>query len=183
MKRFIPLTIFLGLAVFLYIGLSLNPRELPSPFIDKPFPQVLAQDFKVGNRFSLTDYLKGKVSFVNVWASWCITCRAEHKMLLKLREQNNIHLIGINYKDEKIPAKKFLVDFGNPFHKMIYDRDGKAGLDLGVYATPESFIVDKLGIIRYKKIGEITEKTLSKEINPLIAKLNAQDINKNIAKP
>ncbi len=174
MKRFIPFGIFLILAIFLYIGLSLNPRELPSPFIDKPFPKVLAKDFKVGNTFSLADYLKGRVSLVNVWASWCVTCRAEHDMLLKLKKQDNIHLIGINYKDGKIPAQKFLTTLGNPFHKIVYDKDGKIGLDLGVYATPESFIIDKLGIIRYKKIGEITEKILSQEINPLIAKLNAQ---------
>lgn len=170
MKKFIPLSIFLVLAIFLYISLSLNPKELPSPFINKPFPEVLATTFKNKN-FSKKQLLN-KVSLVNFWASWCVTCRAEHQMLIKIAQEKNLQLIGINYKDTKTEANKYLKMLGNPYRFNVFDNQGKLGLELGVYATPETFIVDKKGIIRFKHTGEITKNIWLKQIKPLFLKLN-----------
>jgi cytochrome c biogenesis protein CcmG/thiol:disulfide interchange protein DsbE len=173
MKRFLPLIVFLILSVFLYISLWLNPKELPSPFIDKPFPEFNAITF-MDKTFTKQD-LVGKVSLVNVWASWCVTCRAEHAMLMNISRKNKIHnnmqIIGINYKDTKIDANKYLNNLYNPYLINIFDEKGMLGLELGVYATPETFIVDKEGIIRYKHIGEITKKVWLEQIKPLVFKI------------
>ncbi|SFV57919.1 Cytochrome c-type biogenesis protein CcmG/DsbE, thiol:disulfide oxidoreductase [hydrothermal vent metagenome] len=167
MKRFIPLIIFSVLVIFLYISLWLNPKELPSPFIGKPFPNVIGKSFE-NKTFSLEN-LKGKVSLVNVWASWCVTCRAEHKILMRISKESSVQMIGVNYKDNKKDALEYLNELGNPFQINVFDELGAIGLELGVYATPETFIVDKEGIIRYKHIGEITIDVWDKEIKKIIA--------------
>lgn len=170
MNKFLPLGIFLVLGVFLYISLSLNPKELPSPFINKPFPEVFATTFD-NKKFSKKQLIN-KVSLVNFWASWCVTCRAEHQMLINIAKEKNLQIIGINYKDTKIEANNYLKKLGNPYYLNIFDDKGRLGLELGVYATPETFIIDKKGIIRLKHTGEITTNIWLKQIKPLILKLN-----------
>jgi len=172
MSKFIPIGLFVVLVGFLYVGLDLDPKKLPSPLIGKKFPEVVINDFATGGEFKSTEYLKGKVSMVNVWASWCITCRAEQAMINKISQENNINMVGINYKDEKKDALQYLDILGNAYDSIIYDRDGKLGLELGVYATPETFIVDKNGIIQYKHIGEITSQNWENIILPKVQELN-----------
>ena len=172
MSKFIPIGLFVVLVGFLYVGLDLDPKKLPSPLIGKKFPEMVINDFATGQEFKSTEYLKDKVSMVNVWASWCITCRAEQAMINKISQENDINMIGINYKDEKKDALQYLDILGNAYDSIIYDKDGKLGLELGVYATPETFIVDKNGIIQYKHIGEITVQNWEKVILPKVQELN-----------
>ncbi len=155
MGKFIPLVAFIALSCLLYYNLGRDTKILPSPFIDKSFSNIEVQDFKTGKRYRLQEKLKNKVSLVNVWASWCVTCRAEHEMLNNIAKDNIVQMVGVNYKDNKKEGKYFLERLGNPFDFIVFDRQGKLGLELGVYATPETFIVDHNGVIRFKRIGEV----------------------------
>jgi cytochrome c biogenesis protein CcmG/thiol:disulfide interchange protein DsbE len=171
MNKFIPLALFVVLAVFLYVGLDLDPKKLPSPLIGKTFPNLEVNDFHTGERYFTQDKLKNKVSLINVWASWCVTCRAEHELLNSIAKTNKLQMVGINYKDTKKEGARFLDILGNPFDFVIFDQQGKLGLELGVYATPETFITDKNGVIRFKHIGEITPRIWQAEILPLVEQL------------
>lgn len=171
MKKFLPLTLFMVLVVFLYVGLGLDPKKLPSPLIDKPFPNLNVEDFASKQNYLMQNKLKNQVSLVNVWASWCITCRAEHQMLHHIAQTNKVQMIGVNYKDSKKQGEHFLQTLGNPFAFIVFDNLGKLGLELGVYATPETFLVDKQGIIRFKHIGSITPYIWQNKLLPLISKL------------
>jgi len=171
MNKFIPLALFVVLAVFLYVGLDLDPKKLPSPLIGKTFPNLEVNDFHTGERYFTQDQLKNKVSLINVWASWCVTCRAEHELLNSIAKTNKLQMVGINYKDTKKEGARFLDILGNPFDFVIFDQQGKLGLELGVYATPETFITDKNGVIRFKHIGEITPRIWQTEILPLVEQL------------
>jgi len=164
----LPAAIFLAIVVFLYIGLGRDPRHVPSPLIGKPAP-----DFELPLLYqlekSLTDEdLKGRVSLVNVWASWCVSCRYEHELLMDISRNTDIPVIGINYKDEHADAMKWLRDRGDPYESIVFDYEGRAAIDWGVYGTPETFIVDQQGIIRYKHVGPITKEKLSQDLMPLI---------------
>jgi cytochrome c biogenesis protein CcmG/thiol:disulfide interchange protein DsbE len=158
MKRWvllIPLALFLGMAAFLYKGLYLDPSELPSALIDKPFPEFslpAVQDGKPVTRASLL----GKPALVNVWGTWCIACRVEHPVLTKLAQQGVV-IYGVNYKDVNADALKWLKDFHDPYQLNINDEAGSLGLNLGVYGAPETFLIDSKGIIRYKHVGVIDE--------------------------
>ncbi|CAB9540107.1 Cytochrome c-type biogenesis protein CcmG/DsbE, thiol:disulfide oxidoreductase [uncultured Gammaproteobacteria bacterium] len=169
--KFLPLMIFVVLAWFLYNGLGRDTKTIPSPLIDKAFPNLEVEDFKTGDKFTLQNRLKNKVSLVNVWASWCVTCRAEHKMLNNIAQTSSVQMVGINYKDRKKEGERFLRTLGNPFDFIVFDNQGKLGLELGVYATPETFVVDKKGIIRFKRIGEITPSIWRQQMLPLIKRL------------
>ncbi len=171
MNKFIPLALFVVLVGFLYIGLGLDPKKLPSPLIGKAFPNIEVEDFHTGEKYLTQDKLKNKISLVNVWASWCVTCRAEHEMLMKIAKQNTVQMVGINYKDTKKDGNKFIDILGNPYHFVVFDQLGKLGLELGVYATPETFLVDQDGIIRFKRIGEMTQSIWQKEVLPLVKQL------------
>ena len=171
MNKFIPLALFVVLAVFLYVGLDLDPKKLPSPLIGKTFPNLEVNDFHTGERYFTQDQLKNKVSLINVWASWCVTCRAEHELLNNIAKTNRLQMVGINYKDTKKEGARFLDILGNPFDFVIFDQQGKLGLELGVYATPETFITDQNGVIRFKHIGEITPRIWQTEILPLVEQL------------
>lgn len=172
-KSLLPLIIFIILVFFLYIGLGNDPKKLPSPLINKQFPNIEINDFYSGDKRQVEQYINNKVTLINVWASWCITCRVEHKQLLSIAQNNDVYMLGINYKDDLVSAKKFLTNFTNPFDDIIFDHNGSLGLELGVYATPETFIVDKLGIIRYKFVGAITKDIMNNEIIPFINKLQS----------
>lgn len=170
MKRLIPLIIFVVLAGFLYVSLGSDPRQLPSPLLGKTFPKAVGTDLFSGEVIDLSDEFSKGISLVNVWASWCTTCRKEHQMLLNISQNENIQLIGIAYKDTKADAQKYLKAAGNPFDLVVFDPYGNIGLDLGVYATPETFLVDKQGLILYKHVGEINSRAWKEDFEPILVK-------------
>ena len=173
MRRFlIPLALFFVLVAFLAVGLRLKPREVPSPFIGKPAPAfTLSQLHLPESSFSPAD-LHGQVWLLNVWASWCVSCRQEHPVLMELAKHGLAPIVGLDYKDEREPAKAWLAEHGNPYRLSVWDRDGKVGIDFGVYGVPETFVIDKSGIIRMKHIGPLTQTVVSEKIIPLVKELN-----------
>lgn len=173
MRRFLfPLLIFVVLVGFLAVGLRLKPREVPSPFIGKPAPAFnISQLHQADSNFSPSD-MRGQVWLLNVWASWCVSCRQEHPVLLELARHNIAPIIGLDYKDGREPAKAWLSEHGDPYRLSIWDRDGKIGIDYGVYGVPETFVIDKAGIVRMKHIGPLTQTVVSEKIIPLVKELN-----------
>lgn len=172
MKRLIlllPLALFLGVSVFLYRGLFLNPQELPSALIDKPLPAFSLPDLKNEQRLITEKDLKGP-ALVNVWATWCVACRVEHPVLNKLAKLG-VTIYGVNYKDDNAAAQKWLVEFHDPYQLNINDARGTLGLDLGVYGAPETFLIDKQGIIRHKFVGVIDERVWREQLAPLYQQL------------
>ncbi|MBI3903295.1 MAG: DsbE family thiol:disulfide interchange protein [Nitrosomonadales bacterium] len=175
MMRFIwPLVAFLILAAFLYKGLSLNPREVNSPLIDKPAPAFsLPQLHDPAKSFSAEE-MKGKVWLLNVWASWCVSCREEHPVLVELSKQNIVPIYGLDYKDNRADGEGWLTRGGDPYTLSVSDMDGRVGIDYGVYGVPETYLIDKQGIIRYKEIGPVTTEKLRDVILPKVAELQAK---------
>jgi cytochrome c biogenesis protein CcmG/thiol:disulfide interchange protein DsbE len=172
LKYIIPLAIFAVLVVFLGIGLTKDPRTVPSPFIGKPAPAfTLSMLHEPAASFS-PDQMKGKVWLLNVWASWCVSCKVEHPILNEMNRQGVVPIVGLNYKDQRADASKWLAQNGNPYTFSISDLDGRVGIDYGVYGAPETFVIDKQGVIRYKQIGPITPEALDKTILPLLKQLN-----------
>lgn len=173
MRRFLlPLGVFLVLVVFLGVGLGLNPREVPSPFIGRQAPNFsLTQLQEPQKTFSPKD-MEGKVWLLNVWASWCVACREEHPVLLDFSKLGVVPIMGLNYKDGRKEGNDLLSQFGNPYQLSAFDADGKVGIDYGVYGVPETFVIDKHGVIRYKQIGPVTPEVLSEKLLPLIKELN-----------
>ena len=168
MKRFLlPLAIFILLVGFLAVGLKLDPREVPSPLVGKPAPAfelpILQQQEK---RFVPAD-MRGKVWLLNVWASWCVSCRDEHPVLVDLSKRGVMPIVGLNYKDKDDEALAWLKQFGNPYQLSAVDADGRIGIDYGVYGVPETYLIDAEGVIRYKQIGPITPAVLEQKILPL----------------
>ena len=172
MNRFLlPFGIFLVLAVFLAVGLNLNPREVPSPLIDKPAPAFqLPQLHDTGRTLAAQD-MKGKVWVFNVWASWCAACVEEHPLLVELSKRNLVPIVGLNYKDNRADALQWLQRRGDPYTLSAQDADGRVGIDYGVYGVPETYVIDKEGIIRFKHIGPVTPKVLDEQILPLVKRL------------
>lgn len=173
--RFIlPLMAFLVMVVFLGIGLKLDPHDVPSPLINKPAPAfTLPQLHEPQKTFSPAD-MKGKVWLLNVWASWCVSCRQEHVYLTEFARNGSMNLMGLNYKDEPAAAMQWLERLGNPYKISMSDIDGMAGLDWGVYGVPETFIIDKKGIVRHKQTGPVDPTILQTIIMPLIEQLNRE---------
>ena len=174
MTRFlVPLAIFIVLVAFLAVGLGLNPREVPSALINKSAPAFeLPQLHQPDKIFSQQD-MKGKVWLLNVWASWCVSCREEHPVLMDLAKSNVVPIYGLNYKDPREDALAWLKQFGDPYALSIADRDGRVGIDYGVYGVPETFVIDKEGAIRYKQIGPVTPDALKNKILPLVRALQS----------
>ena len=172
MNRFlIPLAAFAVMVGLLYAGLGLNPREVPSPFIGKAAPAFdLAQLQKTDARFSQND-LAGQVWLLNVWASWCVACREEHPVLVDFAKTKTVPIIGLNYKDRSPDALRWLDRWGDPYTLSVVDADGRVGIDYGVYGVPETFVIDRTGVIRYKQIGPITPEVLAQKILPLVKDL------------
>jgi cytochrome c biogenesis protein CcmG/thiol:disulfide interchange protein DsbE len=171
-KYLLPVILFFVLCVFLFIGLYKDPSEVPSPLIGKSVPEFslpMLQDSSV--QFSNKNFL-GKVSILNVWATWCFACKQEHPALLELAKRNVAPIYGLNYKDDAAKAKLYLRDFGNPFKANAFDETGRVAIDWGVYGAPETFVIDQKGIIRYKHIGPLTLDDLNNKIQPLIQQLN-----------
>lgn len=155
---FIPLGLFLVLGIFLWRGLSLDPKELPSALIDKPFPEFKIVSLQQPDRIVTKADFAGKPVLVNVWATWCPACRQEHADLLAIAREGTLGIVGLNYKDDRAAAVKWLQDLGNPYIFNIFDEDGMLGLDLGVYGAPETYLVDAEGIVRYRHVGVMTEE-------------------------
>ena len=168
MTRFLwPIGIFILLVGFLAVGLTLNPREVPSPLIGKPAPAfelpILEQPDK---RFVPAD-MRGKVWLLNVWASWCVSCRDEHPVLVELSRRGVMPILGLNYKDKGEEAAAWLKQYGNPYELSVVDADGRIGIDYGVYGVPETYLIDAEGVIRYKQIGPLTRAILEDKVLPL----------------
>jgi cytochrome c biogenesis protein CcmG/thiol:disulfide interchange protein DsbE len=171
MRFLLPLAVFIVMVIFLGIGLTLDPREVPSPFIGKPAPAfTLPQVADASKTLSPAD-LKGQVYLLNVWASWCVSCREEHPVLVELSKTKAVPIYGLNYKDEREDALGWLQRFGNPYTASAFDADGRVGINWGVYGVPETFVVDKQGIIRHKQTGPITPEILETKLLPLIRQL------------
>ena len=190
MKKFlIPLVLFLGLVVFLAVGLNRDPREIPSPLINKPAPQFNLPTLESGASFSPAD-MRGKVWLLNVWASWCVSCREEHPVLVAFAQKNQLPIVGLSYKEIQpqeeaykldAPAKlklardrgqSWLERHGNPYVTSVMDLDGRVGIQYGVYGVPETYVIDREGVIRYKRVGVVTPQLLAEKILPLVQELN-----------
>ncbi|HQZ02935.1 MAG TPA: DsbE family thiol:disulfide interchange protein [Thauera sp.] len=190
-KFLVPLILFFALAGFLAFGLTLNPREVPSPLIDKPAPAFrLARLDDPASTFALEE-MRGQVWLLNVWASWCVACRQEHPLLVRMAGQKLVPVVGLNYKEVRGDgainargmaleaetamaverARRWLADHGNPYVLSVLDIDGRVGIDFGVYGVPETFLIDAEGRIRYKHIGPITPDSLQQVILPKIEEL------------
>ena len=174
MRFLIPLAVFAIMVIFLAIGLTLNPREVPSPLIGKPAPAFnLPQVAAAENTLSPSDF-KGQVVLVNVWASWCVSCRQEHPVLLQLAQQGLVPIYGLNYKDQREAAQGWLRQHGDPYVASAFDADGRVGIDWGVYGVPETFVIDRAGIIRHKHTGPVTPAALERDILPLVRQLQGE---------
>jgi cytochrome c biogenesis protein CcmG/thiol:disulfide interchange protein DsbE len=172
MTRFLlPLAAFVILVGFLVVGLGLNPRQVPSPLIGKPAPEFQLQQLHASDKTLTSKDNLGKVWLLNVWASWCVSCREEHPLLVELAKSGIVPVYGLNYKDQREDALRWLKQFGDPYTVSIVDPEGRTGIDYGVYGVPETYVIDKNGVIRYKQIGPVTVDALQTKILPLIKEL------------
>lgn len=175
MKRFwflIPLAAFLALAVILAIGLKRDPREVPSPLIGKAAPNFALPRLDDPSKTIRLEDMRGKVWILNVWASWCAACREEHPLLMTFSKKGLVPIYGLDYKDERADAIAWLARFGNPYEASLVDADGRVGIDFGVYGVPETFVIDRDGVIRLKHIGPLTPDVLATKIEPLLKQLD-----------
>ena len=171
-RYLVPLGIFIALVLMLGVGLSLNPREVPSPLIGKPAPAFTLPYLEQPARSFSPAEVKGKVWVLNVWASWCAPCREEHPVMTSLARSGLAPVYGLNYKDRPDDAVAWLKRYGDPYQASVSDIDGRVGIDYGVYGVPETYVIDKQGVIRYKRIGPVTPDVIKDKIAPLIAELN-----------
>ena len=173
MTRFvIPLVIFIVLVVFLAVGLRHDPHEVPSPLINKPAPSFQLAQLKDPIRTFSANEMRGKVWILNVWASWCVTCRDEHPLLLDYARSNAVPIYGLNYKDKREDALAWLSELGDPYVLSVSDTDGRVGIDYGVYGAPETYLIDRNGVIRFKQIGPVTPDVWQNTILPMVKDLN-----------
>lgn len=171
LKWGIPLAVFAVLVGFLFVGLFRDPREVPSPLIDKPAPAFsLADLHRPGTRVATSDF-KGRVWLLNVWASWCVSCRVEHPVLNDMSRKGIVPIVGLNYKDQRADATKWLQQHGDPYVFSVWDIDGKVGIDYGVYGAPETFLIDKQGTIRFKHVGPLSPEVLQTKLLPMVRRL------------
>lgn len=180
MKKFIvPIALFAALGLLLGYAIyemqrgDYSPRTIPSPLVGKPLPVFTLPTLADPKRQLGPQQLRGRVYLLNVWASWCVACREEHPLLNKLARDKTVTLIGLNYKDKREDALASLADMGNPYETSLSDQEGRLGIELGVYGVPETFVIDKDGVIRYKHIGPITPEALAQKLLPLIKQLSS----------
>lgn len=172
MLRFLaPFVVFVALIAFFFIGLNRDPREIPSPLVNQAAPLFSSQQLHVPSQQFSPTAMRGQVWLFNVWASWCVSCRAEHPVLMALAETKLVPIVGLNYKDQRADALQWLKQFGNPYVLSATDLDGRIGIDYGVYGVPETYVIDKQGIIRMKHIGPVTEEVLQYKILPRVREL------------
>ena len=168
----VPFLVFVILVGFFAVGLTRDPREVPSPLIDKAAPQFQLTQLESPDRRFSPEEMRGKVWLLNVWASWCVSCRVEHPLLVQMSRTQQVPIVGLDYKDQRADGMKWLATHGDPYLLSAFDDEGKVGIDYGVYGVPETFVIDKQGVIRYKQIGPITKEALETKILPLVKKLN-----------
>jgi cytochrome c biogenesis protein CcmG, thiol:disulfide interchange protein DsbE len=164
---------FLALVALLGVGLNLNPREVPSPLIGRPAPAFELPLLEAPERNFSHKEMLGKVWVLNVWASWCAPCLVEHPHITRLAQSRAAPVVGLNYKDAREDAIPWLKRNGNPYHTTVQDFAGRIGIDYGVYGVPETYVIDRKGVIRYKRIGPVTAEILKEKIEPLVKELNA----------
>ncbi|MDY6941598.1 MAG: DsbE family thiol:disulfide interchange protein [Pseudomonadota bacterium] len=176
MGRFlVPLVLFLALVVLLYVGLGRDPSRIHSPLIGKPAPAFTLADLANPDRHVTEQDLRAApVSVLNVWASWCVACRAEHAVLSSLADRRVAPVFGLNYKDQRVDALAWLEHFGNPYKANAHDLSGRVGIDWGVYGVPETFVIDRRGVIRYKHVGPLTEDIVEDQIIPLLREIREE---------
>lgn len=168
----LPIALFVVVIGFLAVGLERDPRLVPSPLIGKPVPAFSLPTLQDADGTAVdATSLRGRVYLLNVWASWCVACREEHPVLNALAARGAVAIIGLNYKDERDDAQRWLAARGNPYTMTLFDHQGHLGLDLGVYGVPETFLVDADGVIRYKHVGPLSDNVLEEEVLPLVAGL------------
>lgn len=173
MSRFvIPLALFVGLVVFLAIGLGRDPHEVPSPLINKPAPAFQLPQLHESTKTFSAQEMRGKVWLLNVWASWCVSCREEHPLLLDLARSGEVPLYGLNYKDQRNDAITWLKELGDPYLLSAADLEGRVGIDYGVYGAPETYLIDRDGVIRFKHVGPLTPDVIQGKVLPLVRDLN-----------
>jgi cytochrome c biogenesis protein CcmG/thiol:disulfide interchange protein DsbE len=174
MNKFtLPLIAFVALVALLAVGLNLNPREVPSPLIGKPAPEFNVPQLHDPNASFSPKEMQGKVWLLNVWASWCVSCREEHPVIVEYAKTGQLPpVVGLNYKDKRDDGLRWLARFGDPYLLSAFDADGRVGIDYGVYGVPETYLIDKAGVIRFKQIGPITPTVMEKKILPLVKELN-----------
>jgi len=172
-KLLIPLAVFVVVFGFLLVGLTLNPREVPSPLVGKPAPAFRLARLDQPDQLLAPADLAGKVWLLNVWASWCVSCRVEHPLLVELSKSKVVPIVGLNYKDRRDAGLQWLAQHGDPYDVSVVDADGRVGIDWGVYGVPETFVVDKQGVIRYKHIGPVDAAAVKNKILPLVRQLQA----------
>lgn len=173
LKYGLPLVAFFVLVGFLFVGLSRDPREVPSPLIDKPAPAFALPTLHDPAKTITREDLLGKPYLLNVWGSWCPACLDEHPVLVAYARTAKVPIYGLNYKDERAKGLAWLQRNGNPYKESLFDQNGRVGLDFGVYGAPETFLVDARGVIRFKHIGALTPQIIRERIEPLLAKLDA----------
>jgi cytochrome c biogenesis protein CcmG/thiol:disulfide interchange protein DsbE len=171
MRYLLPLCLFLVIGGFLWKGLDLNPKEIPSVLVGHSAPHFNLGIVKDSNRFVTDQIFIGKVTILNVWATWCVSCKAEHAVWMDLAKKHNLFLVGVNYRDDLKMAERWLKTAGNPYAVCIFDKAGKFGLDYGVYGTPETFVIDKRGIVRYRQAGPVDSQRWYTTLLPLIESL------------
>ncbi|WP_372873346.1 DsbE family thiol:disulfide interchange protein [Shewanella sp.] len=171
---FIPLVLFLGMGVFLYKGLFLNPQKLDSALEGKPVPAFQLEKLETPGEMLTQENLKGQVALLNVWATWCPSCKYEHPFLMSLARQKLVPIYGINYRDERAEAIRELRHQGDPYALNIFDKDGRLGLDLGVYGAPETFLVDHKGIIRFRFAGPVDQRVWNETLYPMVKQLQQE---------
>lgn len=175
LKFLIPLGIFLILVVILALGFGLkDPHLLPSELINRPFPPFSLSALDDEARLLTVEDLKGQVSLVNVWATWCPACVVEHPQLVELAASKAVRLVGVNYKDDTAKARIWLQQKQDPYDFNIVDADGRLGIDLGVYGAPETFVVDASGVIQHKYVGAVTRAVWEEELRPVVEHLQKQ---------
>jgi cytochrome c biogenesis protein CcmG/thiol:disulfide interchange protein DsbE len=174
LRYLIPLALFAGVSVFLFKGLSINPRVVPSPLIGKPVPEFTLPRLKEPEQTLSSEELKGRVYLLNVWATWCVSCRTEHPLLVQLSRAGLVDIYGLNWKDDRVEALSWLRTLGDPFVANAFDESGRVAIDWGVYGAPETFVVDRQGIIRYKYAGPLSVELLKEEILPLVNELKSE---------
>jgi cytochrome c biogenesis protein CcmG, thiol:disulfide interchange protein DsbE len=173
MSRYlIPLAIFGVMVIFLYVGLNNDPHLVPSPLINKSAPTFQLPQLQDPSKSFSAKEMRGKVWLLNVWASWCIPCREEHPVVMKLSKSGIVPVYGLNYKNKREEALEWLSDFGNPYVVIASDLDGRVGIDYGVYGVPETYLIDRDGVIRFKQIGPLTPDIVETKILPLVKDLN-----------
>lgn len=176
LNRILPVVVFMALCVLLFFGLRMADQKdiIPSPLIGKPAPEFALTTLD-GDRVIHRDDLLGQPYLLNVWASWCPGCRVEHEQITAIAESGLLPVIGLNYKDAEDDARRWLNQFGNPYQQILVDADGKVGIDFGVYGAPETFLVDAAGIIRFKQVGILDQRTWETSLRPLIQSLSGNE--------